>query len=65
MTNNKYTRIRHLCSTAKFPRTFAARLGNIDPGLLSQLTARQIAAIIDGPMARSYGAGCATSTLSA
>ena len=69
MTNIKINRIRKLCATARFPMTFQARLANIGAELLEQLTARQIAAIIDGPMARSqtvgYSAGYDTGAASA
>lgn len=57
MTSIKSNRIAKLSTTARFPRTFRARLANIDAALLEQLTAKQIAAVIDGPMQRSYSAG--------
>lgn len=57
MTAIKIARIRKLSDTARFPRTFEARLAALDPGLIAALTAAQLAAIIDGPMARSYSAG--------
>jgi len=53
----KLNRIRRLSATARYPHTFEARLANIDPELCGSLTAKQIAAIIDGPMQRSYAAG--------
>ena len=53
----KLHRVRALSATARHPRTFDARLGAIPQALLAQLTARQIAAIIDGPMQASYNAG--------
>ena len=53
----KANRIRALSATARYPRTFDARLAAIPVALMSQLTARQIAAIIDGPMQASYQAG--------
>ena len=53
----KLNRVREMSATARFPRTFQARLDNIDAALLDQLTAKQIAAVIDGPMARSQKAG--------
>ena len=57
MTSIKLNRVRKLSATARFPRTFQARLDNIDAALLDHLTAKQIAAVIDGPMARSQTAG--------
>lgn len=57
MTTIKFNRVAKLSKTAQFPRTFHARIANIDRELLNQLTAKQIAAIIDGPMQRSYSAG--------
>lgn len=57
MTKTKLNRIRKLCRTAQYPRTFAARLANISAELANSLTAAQIAAIIDGPMLASYHAG--------
>ena len=53
----KLNRVRKLADTARYPRTFAARLQAIPDALLAALTARQIAALIDGPMAASYSAG--------
>ena len=53
----KLNRIRRLSATARYPHTFEARLANIHPELCGSLTAKQIAAIIDGPMQRSYEAG--------
>ena len=53
----KLHRVRALSATVRYPRTFDARLAAIPAGLLQQLTARQIAAIIDGPMQASYQAG--------
>ncbi len=53
----KTSRIRALSATARYPRTFDARLAAIPADLLKQLTARQLAAIIDGPMQASYSAG--------
>ena len=53
----KLHRIRALSATARFMRTFDSRLAAIPADLLTQLTARQIAAIIDGPMQSSYSAG--------
>lgn len=53
----KLHRVRALSATARFQRTFDARLAAIPQALLTQLTARQIAAIIDGPMQASYQAG--------
>lgn len=53
----KTNRIRALSATALYPRTFGARLAAIPQALLTRLTARQIAAIIDGPMQSSYQAG--------
>ena len=53
----KTTRIRALSATARYPLTFDERLAAIPAALLNQLTARQIAAIIDGPMQASYSAG--------
>lgn len=46
-----------MSATARYPRTFDERLAAIPTALLKQLTARQIAAIIDGPMQSSYSAG--------
>lgn len=46
-----------MSATARYPRTFDERLAAIPTELLKQLTARQIAAIIDGPMQVSYSAG--------
>ena len=57
MSGVKLNRIRRLSATARYPHTFKARLANIDPELCGSLTAKQIAAIIDGPMQRSYAAG--------
>lgn len=57
MTIIKFNRVAKLSATARFPRTFRARLANIPDSLKSTLTAAQIAAIIDGPMAASYAAG--------
>ena len=57
MTSIKFNRVAKLSQTALFPRTFRARLANIDAALLDQLTGKQIAAMIDGPMQRSYSAG--------
>lgn len=57
MTSIKFNRVAKLSTTARFPRTFRACLANIDADLQQQLTAKQIAAIIDGPMQRSYSAG--------
>ena len=53
----KTNRVRSLSATARYPRTFDARLASIPAALIEQLTARQIAAIIDGPMQASYQAG--------
>ena len=53
----KINRVRALSATARHPRTFDERLAAIPQSLLTQLTARQIAAIIDGPMQASYQAG--------
>lgn len=53
----KIARIRKLSRMARYPRSFEARLANIDAELIEQLTARQVAAIIDGPMDRSWAAG--------
>lgn len=57
MSTIKFNRVAKLSNTARFPRTFRARLAAIDAALLNQLTAKQIAAIIDGPMQQSYSAG--------
>ena len=57
MTSIKLNRVLKLSATSRFPRTFQARLANIGAALLEQLTAKQIAAVIDGPMARSQTAG--------
>lgn len=57
MANIKIDRVRKLSATARYPRTFAARLAAIPQPLLDGLTAAQIAAIIDGPMQASYSAG--------
>jgi hypothetical protein len=57
MTSIKFNRVAKLSTTARFPRTFRARLANIDAAIIDQLTSKQIAAIIDGPMQRSYSAG--------
>lgn len=57
MSKIKINRIRKLSATAKFPRTFEDRLANIDVWLQESLTARQLAAIIDGPMEKSRAAG--------
>lgn len=57
MSTIKINRARKLSRTAQYPRTFAARLANIPAELIASLTAAQIAAIIDGPMAASYSAG--------
>ena len=69
MTNIKINRVRRLSATARFPRTFEARLANFEAELIDQLTAKQIAAVIDGPMARSqtvgYSAGYDTGAASA
>ncbi len=53
----KINRVRALSATVRYPRTFDARLAALPADLLKQLTARQIAAIIDGPMQASYSAG--------
>jgi len=53
----KINRIRALSVTARYPRTFDARLAAIPQALLTQRTARQIAAMIDGPMQASYASG--------
>jgi hypothetical protein len=57
MTSIKFNRVAKLSSTARFPRTFRARLANIPEQLKASLTAAQIAAIIDGPMQASNAAG--------
>lgn len=57
MTSIKINRAQKLSHTAKFPRTFADRLAAIPEALLVELTAKQIASIIDGPLAASYNAG--------
>lgn len=57
MSTIKLNRVRKLAHTARYPRTFEARIAAIPSELLQSLTARQIAAIIDGPMQRSYSAG--------
>jgi hypothetical protein len=57
MTAIKINRVKKLSITAKYPRTFAGRLGSIPDDLMEALTAKQIAAIIDGPMDASYKAG--------
>jgi len=57
MSKIKYNRVVRLCDTARYPRTFAARLKNIPESLLEALTAKQIAEIIDGPMQASHQAG--------
>jgi hypothetical protein len=53
----KLNRVRKLAATARYPRTFDARLTSIPAPLIASLTAAQIAAIIDGPMASSHAAG--------
>ena len=53
----KTNRVRALSATARYPRTFDARLASIPAALIERLTARQIAAIIDGPMQASYASG--------
>lgn len=55
--STKANRARALSATARYPRTFDERLAAIPTALLKQLTARQIAAIIDVPMQSSYSAG--------
>ena len=57
MSAIKYNRLRKLCDTARYPRTFQARLAAIPETLLAELTAKQIATIIDGPMQTSHAAG--------
>lgn len=57
MSTIKLNRVRKLSATARFPRTFDARMAAIDSTLIESLTAAQIAAMIDGPMASSYSAG--------
>ncbi len=57
MTSIKFNRVAKLSTTARFPRTFRARMANIPDSLKSSLTAAQIAALIDGPMQASYSAG--------
>jgi len=53
----KINRVRKLSQTARYPRTYEARLSAIPMELIKTLTAAQIAAIIDGPMLTSYSAG--------
>lgn len=57
MTTIKINRLRKLSEASRYPRTFEARLADIPPQLQAQLTAKQLAAIIDGPMQASYVAG--------
>lgn len=57
MSKIKLNRVRKMASTARYPRSFDARLASIPAPLLANLTAAQIAAIIDGPMASSHAAG--------
>ena len=54
---SKLNRVNKLSATARFPRTFRSSVANIDDALLDRLTATQIAAMINGPMARSQTAG--------
>jgi hypothetical protein len=60
MTNIKFNKIARSCKTARYPRTFRARLAAIPADLVANLTAAQIAAVIDGPMEASYSAGHST-----
>lgn len=60
MTSIKFNRVAKLSQTARFPRTFRARLDSIPAELIQTLTAKQIAAVIDGPMQASYSAGHTT-----
>lgn len=53
----KINKARKIAETGKFPQTFDARIAAIGDELLAVLTAKQIAAIIDGPMKESYNAG--------
>jgi hypothetical protein len=57
MTSIKFNKISRICKTARYPRTFRARVAAIPAGLAASLTAAQIAAVIDGPMEASYSAG--------
>lgn len=53
----KINKVRKLSATVRYPRTFAARLAALPQDLLASLTAKQIAAIIDGPMQACYSTG--------
>ncbi len=53
----KYNRVYKLSKTAKYPQTFDARIQSIPDWFWETMTAKQIAAIIDGPMQASYMAG--------
>lgn len=53
----KAARVRRLSGTARYPRTFSARLADIPPELADRLTAAEIAAVIDGPMESAHKAG--------
>lgn len=57
MTAIKINRVAKLAECARYPRTFRDRIACLGDDLCSQLTARQIAALIDGPIAQSYNAG--------
>lgn len=57
MSHIKINRVRKISQTARYPRTFEARLATIPQDLICALTARQIAALIDGPLADCYEAG--------
>jgi hypothetical protein len=53
----KLNRARRLSKIAQYPRTFEARLATIPQELRDGLTAKQIAALIDGPLTENYSAG--------
>ena len=53
----KINRARKISSTGQYPRTFEARLKVIPLSLIRDLTAKQIADVIDRPMESSYYAG--------
>jgi len=53
----KRSRVRILSKTARFPRTFDARVKTIPESFWDSLTAAQIATIIDAPMQAAYMAG--------
>jgi hypothetical protein len=57
MTANKLARVKKLAESARYPKTFDDTLALLSDDLCSELIARQIAKLIDGPIRQSYNNG--------